>query len=95
MNIPNTIKVGGHTLKIERVHTKDINSDGEYNNFYNLIRLQIDDAPESLIAECLLHEVLECIRLKNNLNIDHTHLTVLSENLFQILRDNKLDFANG
>jgi len=93
MKIPDKIKMGAHTINVEKVKTKEIDSAGEFNNYYNLIRLRIDDQPESSIAECFLHEIIEGIKVKNNLSIDHTHLTVLSENLFQILRDNQLVFS--
>jgi len=95
MKIPEKIKIGGHEIKIERVNTKDIDSAGEFNGFYDVIRLRIDhDSVESCVAECFLHEIIEAIKMKNNLAIDHTHLTVLSEGLFQVMRDNKLNFSS-
>lgn len=94
MKIPNTIKSGGHYLKIEKVPTKDIDNPGEFNNYYRLIRIREDvNIPESVVSEAFLHELLEVIRIVNNLDIDHTHLTILSEHLFQIMRDNKLNFS--
>lgn len=96
MEIPDSIKAGGHIITIEKVPSKDIQGLGEYNNYYNVIRLSNDsDTIESNISETFLHEIIEMIKWKNNLEIDHTHLTVLSENLFAILRDNKLDFGKG
>ena len=93
MNIPNNIKLGAHNIKIEKVKAKDIESGGEFNNWYNLIRLRVEDNPESSIAECFLHEIIEGIKFKYQLSIDHAHLTILSEALFQVLRDNKLNFS--
>lgn len=93
MNIPDKIKVGGHVIDIKFANTKNIDTAGYYDTYYNLIRIRKDeDTPESNISEVFLHEILEVIRAKNNLDIDHTYLTVLSENLFQVLRDNKLKF---
>jgi len=93
MKIPDSIKLGGHTIKIEKVMTKDIDNGGEFRDYFNLIKLRNNfDSPESSIAECFLHEIIQAIRVKNNLEIDHTHLTVLSEVLFQVLRDNELIF---
>jgi len=93
MIIPAEIKQGGHTIKIEYSDTAHINNPGDYNNYHNLIRLEKEvDTPENNIAEAFLHEILESIKAKNNLDIDHTHLTVLSESLFQVLRDNRLIF---
>jgi len=40
----------------------------------------------------LLHEIIETIKSLNNLDMDHKNLSVLSESLFQVIRDNKLDF---
>lgn len=94
MNIPDKIKVGGHIIKIEKVRVQDIDSPGEYNGYFKLIRLRNEsDTPESGISEAFLHEILECIKMTNNLQIDHTHLTVMSESLFQIMHDNKLSFS--
>ena len=94
MKIPNQIKIGSHIIKIEKVPTKSIDNGGEFNGYYNLIRLRSEsDCPESNIAECFLHEIIEAIKLKNNLTIDHVHLTVLSESLFQVLRENRLFFG--
>ena len=93
MNISNEIKMGGHNVEVKKVGGKDIRNPGEYDSYYDLIRLLVDDNPESSIAEAFLHEIIERIVYKNNLVIDHVHLTVLSENLFQVLRDNKLDFT--
>ncbi len=95
MKIPDQIKSGGHQIKVEKVLTKEITSPGEYNDYYKLIRLRNEsDIPESSISEAFLHELFECIKYQNNLEINHTHLTVFSENLFQIIRDNKLDFRD-
>ena len=94
MDIPDKIKLGGHTINIEKVLAKDIETGGAYHLYYNSIRLRVDDNPESAVAECFLHEIIEAIVFRNGLEIDHTHLTVLSESLFQVLRDNKLRFAD-
>ena len=96
MKIPNKIKVGGHTITVEFADTKTIDDSGAYNNFHNNIRiLKEKGAPEDNIAEILLHEIIEAIKCKNNLELDHTVLTVLSESLFQVMRDNKLNFSNS
>jgi len=92
MNIPGKIKLGGHNIDVRQVSTDEIDGAGEYRRYYNLIRLRVDDNPESSIAETFLHEIIEAIKSHNNLTLDHTHLTVLSESLFQVLRDNKLYF---
>ena len=93
MEIPKKIKVGAHEITIEIVDPIRSGNAGVYNIYSNLIMLENDaDKPESNLSECFLHEIIECIKAKNNLEIDHTHLTVLSESLFQVLRDNRLEF---
>jgi|GEM_PF-1840235 len=93
MKIPGEIRVNGHTIRVDKVLQESIDGGGEYRDYYNLIRLRNDsDVPESSLAKCFLHEIIECIKAKNGLEIHHTHLTVLSEGLFQVLRVNGLDF---
>jgi len=93
MQIPEKIKLGGHIIKIEFADTAHIDDRGEFRNYHNLIRLEREqDTPEDNVAECFLHEIMEAIVRKNNLKIDHTHLTVLSEMLFAVIRENNLDF---
>jgi len=94
MDIPNKIKVGGHVIDIKMLQSKHICGPGMYNDFHQLISLEKDvDTKESNVAETFLHEIIEAIKIKNNLDIDHTHLTVLSEGLFQVIRDNALNFT--
>ena len=96
MKIPDKIKLGGHSINIEFADTRHIDNAGSFNSYHNLIRLEKEeDKPEDNIAECLLHEICEAIKSKNNLTIDHTYLTVLSECLFQVLRDNELNFYDA
>jgi len=93
MTIPDEIKVGAHTIKIEQAKSKEIDGAGEFRPYYDIVRLRIDsECSESSTAECFLHEIIEVIKSKYGLEIDHTHLTVLSEVLFQVIRDNRLAF---
>lgn len=93
MNFPEKIKIGGHYIRLKIVEFEDIDNEGEYNHYTRIIRIRKDNGvPESVKAECLLHEIFEAISRTNNLGLDHTILTVLSESLFQVIRDNGLDF---
>jgi len=93
MIIPEEIKLGGHTVKIGTLEGK-YGSVGWFDPYHNLIQLARMDTPgnESAVAGCFLRTILDAIRIKHNLEIDHTHLTVLSEALFQVLRENRLLF---
>ena len=93
MEIPNKIKVGGHEIEVRMVPVKDIGCAGEYNDYYQTISLRRDpDTPDDAIEEAFLHEIIEAIKFKNCLQLDHTVLTVVSEGVFQVIRDNDLDF---
>ena len=94
MKIPENIKVGGHDIRVEFSDSAHIDALGEYVCARNLIRLkQETESTECNVAECLLHEIIECINAKNDLRMEHTAITVLSEVLFQVLRDNQLNFC--
>lgn len=96
MKIPECLKVSGHEIRVEFSDTSHIRGQGEFNHYHNLIRLESEeDTPEDNLAESFLHEIIECIKAKNNLTIEHTDLSVLSESLFQVLRDNRLNFHNA
>ena len=94
MKIPESIKVGGHDIKVDFADTAHSPAMGQYNSYANVILLEREgDTPEDNVSECLLHEILEVIKQKNNLAVDHAVLTVISECLFQVFRDNDLDFG--
>lgn len=85
------LKIGGHIIAIELVDTSRIDGPGTYNDYHNKIRLRYEpDLPVTNLEECLLHEIIECIKIKNNLTLDHKDLTVISEMLYQVLSDNDL-----
>jgi hypothetical protein len=95
VNIPDKIKIGAHAIGVKFIHPSDIDDFGEFNNYFNQIRLRKDPDtiyPEDNQAEAFLHEIIETINVKNNLQVNHTALTVISEFLFQVIRDNDLDF---
>jgi len=95
MRIPKVLKNGGHKITVVKLSEIDINQPGDYRPYHQRIHLRRSkDTPESAVSEAFLHEIFECIVSQNNLVIDHTHLTVLSEKLFEIIRRNNLDFAD-
>lgn len=85
------VKIMGHEYDIERGSTAYIGNPGECNYFFNLIRIA-NDAPASTQTEVLLHEVMEAICNRCELELDHRTLTILSESIHQVLRDNRLVF---
>jgi hypothetical protein len=92
MNIPDSIKIGGHIIPIERKAHGDIGSSGQYVIHSQTIEL-VDTGPEDRIAETFLHEIIEGIKYFNQLELSHQAVCTLSESLFDVLRNNKLDFS--
>ena len=93
MNIPDKLKIGGHSISIIFDTSAGLSNPGEFNGYHQQIRLRKEnDTPEDAIAEAYLHEIIEAIKHFNNLSLSHGDLTVISEGLFQVFRDNKLRF---
>lgn len=93
MKIPDKIKIGGHWITVEKVTDKELQSDlGSFSNWYQCIQINQADTCENLQAETLLHEILEAIKIKYEITIKHQDLSIISQTIFQVIRDNKLDF---
>ena len=93
MKIPNKIKILGQEITVELTHPRQIGIKGDYDEKYNLIRIRHDkDIPLSQQECTLLHEIFEAIIDLTCIGIDHTTLSVVATVLYQVLRDNNLDF---
>ena len=93
MKIPESVKIGGHNIPIRIENTVTLDDPGAYNTYHGIIRIRKEvDIREDIIAETFMHEIIETIKSLNNLGLNHTDLTVISEGLFQVIRDNGLDF---
>ena len=94
MNIPDKIMLLEHEIKVIRDTGGLLPKAGEYNDWYKRIFVTKDDYPEHCQAETFMHEIFEATNLIFDLGLDHKTLTILSENLFSVIRRNKLDFIN-
>jgi len=93
MKIPNEVKIGSHTYKIERIKSIAGTGLGQMIPWELKIKLmKKGDAGDSLIEEAFLHEIIEAIKNQFQIDLSHYHLTVLSELLYQTLKTNKLKF---
>lgn len=93
MKIPDKIKVGGHLIPVVFQDSRDLDNPGDYNSYHYRIRLRKEsDIRQDILDEAFLHEIHEAIDKIYNLEIDHRSLTILSEILFAVIRDNDLDF---
>ena len=57
------------------------------HDYYNLIRIRVDDNAKSNTSECFLHEIIEAIVAKFTIKIEHQNIVILSECLYQIFKD--------
>lgn len=94
MKIPASIRIGGHDVEIKKICEPNFHDYGDYNRWFSLIRLNTDGVKESKMAETFLHEIIEAINGKNELKMEHHVIMTLSEDLFAIIRNNKLDFVS-
>lgn len=99
MNIPESLKIGGHQYKVEFPYTFTERFDitGQADFVQNLIRIPDancgDKASDSYIAVSLIHEILHCIDHNTGHNIfegseGEKKIEGLSEGIFQVLVDN-------
>jgi len=86
MKIPSKLKIGAHQYEI--VLTKDIFEGATCGiQLRKESKLGVNaDLPPSHQGATLLHEILHAI----NSELDHTLLDSLSEQLYQVLSDNKM-----
>lgn len=95
MSIPEEIKILGHTYKVTLVDgyvTREANT-GRCNSYLNEIHIA-GEVVSSNQNEILLHEILEALDYRLELDINHPRIAVLSEALYQVLKDNNLHFRN-
>jgi hypothetical protein len=87
--IPNKIKIGGLLYDVKLV---DRFSE---NGLLDPVALEITVGKnkESKMMSVLLHEIIEGINLEFCLGLEHDTIDRLEHLLFQVLRDNKLDFC--
>jgi len=94
MKIPKQIKVGGHIIKVERHKENENDNLGFYTSFHEIVSVRDDLPIGSKATEVFLHEILEVIKMKYDIKIDHKDLNIVSEILFAIMRENNLNFGD-
>ena len=97
MKIPKTLKIGGKKIKVRAIKkikgAENENVIGLWDVGNYKITLQKNDImPDGKLEECFLHEIIEAINGLYELKLSHYKITLMSEVLFQIIKDNKLDF---
>jgi len=94
MKIPDTVKIIGHDYKISYdPHLFRDESTGGGTSCANGLSIVLAcDSLESNMAEIFLHEIIEQIKYRLQIELDHDDLSALSEGLFAVIRNNNLDF---
>ena len=98
MHIPNEIKILGKMITVSQNHPSELNGAGNWDSEWYRIRLKwINDPhfPADKIAEAFLHEIIEALDDFCDLEIPHKTLSILSEGLFQVIKDNQLNFNDS
>ena len=94
MNIPDKIRIMGHEYSVtldDKLFARE--SVGCAKACANSLEITLaSNVPESRQAEGFLHEIIEMLKYTLQVKINHNDLSALSEGLFSVIRDNKLDF---
>ena len=86
MKIPKKLKIGGHLIKVREMEmVDDISCSGDSSYVNGEIRLN-RELKQSQKEASLIHEIFHFI----NTTINHDLLDSLSEQIYQVLKDNKL-----
>jgi hypothetical protein len=98
MKIPRTLKIGAKKMKV--VVTKSDNildalQIGSWDGNRYIIELDnFSDAPIERLEECFLHEIIEAINGLYEMKLAHWKINAMGEILYQVIKDNKLDFTS-
>jgi hypothetical protein len=90
--IPEKLKIGGRIIEVKIVDSKHPKLDNDRNNgAYSTNDSKIylaDNCHKEQLMPVLLHEIIHAI----NICIDEQSVEFLAQSLYQVLKDNKLDF---
>lgn len=89
MTIPKQLKIGGHIVTVDC--TQEIpGADGDFSSEKNLIRIS-KELPQSQKESTLIHEIFHAINSElDGIVLGHIMMESLSQQLYQVLADNKL-----
>ena len=92
MNLPDEIKVGPYSIKVEIVDSLVVDREhgGEYSP--RELKINLDSSLRKRHGEILIHEIIEAINDIYNLKINHDDIMVLGVVLYQVLKENEIAF---
>ena len=90
MNLPDEIKVGPYSIKVEIVDSLAVDREhgGEYSP--RELKISLDSSLRKRHGEILMHEIVEAIDEIYDLNLNHHVISLLGIALYQVLKENKL-----
>jgi len=102
MKIPARIKIGGHWIEIKKISecweldgtVVQGSADHESNTICLASKHDGQHIAESRRAQTFCHEIVHHLAFHSGLDLDEREITAFSEVLFQVLRDNNLNFAD-
>lgn len=90
MKIPEQLKIGGHIIRVDASAEME-GLDGEFDTQKNLIRI-CAALPQSQKEATLIHEIFHALNvtMDDTNHFGHALLASLSEQFYQVLKDNNL-----
>lgn len=90
MKIPKKLKIGGHWVNVVLDEHMPEGLDAEYQSDKLLIRIDAHN-PQSIKESSLIHEIMHVLNgTFDSDTLGHSLLDSLSEQLYQVLKDNNL-----
>jgi len=88
MKIPSSLKIGGHTISIKMGSLDGKLGESDYDK--GLITID-KNSPQSIQESTLIHEVIHFLNTTlGDSEMGHSLIDSLSEQLYQVLKDNNL-----
>ena len=92
MEIPKKLKIGGFVYDViidKRMEDSGVNSTGTHYQYKQKIWID-EECHFQQQEETLIHEIIEAINSANELKMEHNQIAMLSNQLYQVLKDNNL-----
>jgi hypothetical protein len=89
VKVPKSLKIGGFNIDIR--YAAAPLTHGTFDSEKLIIEL-CESNNDQRMGSTLVHEIIEVINDLNELDLDHGKITILGNQLYQILKDNKLVF---
>jgi hypothetical protein len=87
MNIPDKVKIGGHTWEVKTIHEDEMQDNAI--TYFNSHTIKINGTkPKSRQESAFIHELIEVINFHYGINMEHQNIEILEETLYQVIIDN-------